>query len=166
MLAWWPQVNWVSDSPEWGRDSEAKAGCPMGLTVWGVVENIAPHAEAPAYGNTHVNDASPRGLRQEDGFTDKVCGCVFSRSRQSHLKGPWMDSCCDLSIRNIKPSWLPPPLLLHSGGHILCVPQNCGLGSQQGEQILSAILNTHPVIGHAAHCLNFVFFSSVICHFI
>lgn len=44
----------------------------MGPTLWEMVENTTPHPEASAYGNTQVNDASPRCLRQKHSFTDKV----------------------------------------------------------------------------------------------
>lgn len=42
----------------------------MGLALQGLVENTAPHAEAPAHGNSQVNDASE--MSQEHSFTDKV----------------------------------------------------------------------------------------------
>lgn len=77
----------------------------MGPPLWEMVENTTPHPEASAYGNTQVNDASPRCLRQKHSFTYKVV--YVQQINTIPFKYSWMALLCDLSMRNVKPSQLP-----------------------------------------------------------
>lgn len=71
-------------------------------------------------------------------------GYAFSRSLQSHLEDPWMDSLYNFFVRNVKSRQLPQPPLECSGGS-------------------SASLSIQPAFSHAAQ--NCIFLNSM-CHFV
>lgn len=59
-------------TPIMGQGLLATAGWPMGPALQEMVENAAPHPEAPAHGNSPVNDASEMSQTGIHSFTDKV----------------------------------------------------------------------------------------------